>query len=172
MKKILIIIITFLLHPNLYCQEVSINKDSIVQYTIDNINFYLEKVSIENNSNTECILCWIDNCEQTKDNSNSLYKYLFKRIGNFSLYQIINEYGSTLSIDSVNTFSNIFSTFYTIIKPNSSFDIYIINKRESYISDIINSIKIASEDQLRTFFDPSDLNFNALSYKKNYIVIL
>ena len=93
--------------------------------------------------------------------------------GDFSLYNIINESGSTLIVNDTIPFSAIFSTFYKLINPGSSFKIYLFdNPKSSLYNNIKDIIKVVTAKEIKKYVHQSDLEaLKTLSYKSDYIVI-
>lgn len=171
MKKIYFFIIASLFFCEIgYSQTITIDIDSSSIYQVENNEYITYCISVQNNSN-EFAICWLDKNSSLKQTD--FYDYFIKKNGNFSLYNIINESGSTLIVNDEIPFSAIFSTFYKLIKPESSFKIYLFDNHKSSLHNNIKHIaRVVMAKEIRKYVHQSDLEaLNSLSYKSDYIVI-
>ena len=100
-------------------------RDTAYTYFISNKKYEIIQYCIHNNTN-EKMLLWLekDSLIRKMPIKDKVKKYFFSPKGDFSLVNIINENGSTL----IGVETEIFYTFYKIIKPNNTFYLYVINK--------------------------------------------
>ncbi len=172
-KTILIISLAFSL--TIFAQNIVYQTNSYT-YTIEKSKYIVVNLNVINSSDNKIIL-WLDNntenCNQTVEVK--LHDYFFKRKGDFSLSNIISEYGST--IENVST--DIYYTFYKIIEPKKTFCITILckhNNAKAYIKvvdELKKQIMVMSENDLKKietkFYNFNDLK--SMSFKGEQIIL-
>ena len=172
-KAIVIISLAFSL--NIFAQNVSYQISSYT-YTIEKSKYIVTNLNVVNSSDDKIIL-WLD--DNTKDYNQTVevkfHDYFFKRKGDFSLSNIISEYGST--IENVST--DIYYTFYKIIEPKKTFCITLLCKLNNskahikVIDELKKQIIVMSENDLKKtkmkFYNFNDLK--NMSFKEEQIIL-
>lgn len=172
-KTILIILLAFSMHTISQNIEYQINSYT---YNIEKSKYTVTNLNVVNSSDHKIIL-WLDNntknCNQTVEVK--LHDYFFKRKGDFSLSNIISEYGST--IENVST--DIYYTFYKIIEPKKTFCITILCKHNNskahikVIDELKKQIIVMSENDVKKiemkFYNFNDLKI--MSFKGEQIIL-
>lgn len=172
---ILLIILFWASSISIFSQNLQIRCDSTFQYTLGNKVFLCTKMSIVNNSIDKFIV-WLDSNKKGSQEAN-FRNYFFRRIGDFTLYNILMEYRNTLCIDNPKAFSELFKTFYKVLAPKECFDfLFIMNdcklETKEYIKHIKeNLLNSISERELSKLNITMDEVFKQLSFKSQYIVI-
>lgn len=173
MKRILLLIsVVFAL--NIFAQKVDYKTNSYT-YTIGKSKYLVINLNVVNSSDYK-ILLWLDNNMNGNQNVKvKLHDYFFKCKGDFSLSNIISEYGSTIE----NVFTDIYYTFYKIIEPQKAFCITILCKLNNskagikIIEELKHQIVVVSEKDLKNtdikFYNFNDLK--AMSYKEEQITL-
>lgn len=168
-------IIILALSLNTFAQNINYQTDSYT-YNIEKSKYTVTNLNVVNSSDNKIIL-WLDNstnnCDQTIELK--LHDYFIKRKGNFSLSNIISEYGST--IENVST--DIYFTFYKIIEPKKTFCITILSKHNNSkthiraIDELKKQINVISENDLNKteikFYNFNDLK--SMSFKGEQIIL-
>ncbi|HOK36849.1 MAG TPA: hypothetical protein PK860_05505 [Paludibacteraceae bacterium] len=137
-KNILLFVLV-ILSENLIAQNI---ETQIYSYSINNSKYSILNLKVENFTN-DSLLLWLENDKRVwnLDNKSKLWNYFFKKKGDFSLINIINEYGST--IENINT--TIYYTFYKIILPQETFSIIIQFKQNEQILELNIEDKIKKQ---------------------------
>jgi hypothetical protein len=171
MKKIVLLCIILL--PIFVLAQKSYYKINISSYVINNIKYVVLTIDIYNKTR-EPMLLWLDK-DTTLYNQKTkqrIINYFFRVKGDFSLSDIISEYGSTIQ----NVLPEIYLTFYKIIAPKHSFCILVLCESDNYknvIEKIKRSLVIITPMQL----EKAQVNFFAfnqlriMSFKGNEIVL-
>lgn len=160
-----------------FSQNIQMVADSTFKYSLGDKVISCTKMSIVNKS-TDKLIIWLDFKKNDSQEAN-FKSYFFRRLGDFTLYNIIMEHGSTLTINAPKSFSEIFKTFYKILEPKECFDLlFIINEGKLQKSHYKytkclkgNLLKSISERELAKLNITIDEAFKRLSFKPQYIVI-
>lgn len=172
-RILLLILLAFTL--NAFGQNTYYQTNSYT-YIIKKSKYIVTNFNIVNSSDYK-ILLWLDNSNgiRNQDIKVKLHDYFFKRKGDFSLSNIISEYGST--IENVST--DIYCTFYKIIEPKKAFCITILSKQDNskvhikVIDELKRQIIIVSENELKNT-GTRFYNFNnliAMSFKEEQLIL-
>ena len=146
--------------------RVLITPIVIGQYLEDSTSYKCYRYDIINHHSTECLL-WIEQNETGKDP----LRYFKKRIGDFSLQQIIYEYGSTLIIEDTDNFSELYSTFFKLLSPQGSFSIYVNLPDSMNETQFLRNIKVLPINNSTIFTTELLPTLKKLSYKYDNIII-
>ena len=174
---VLLIILFWANTISAFSQNIQMVSDSTFQYTLGGKVFLCTKMSIVNKSPDKCII-WLDSKKNDSQEAN-FKSYFFRRLGDFTLYNIIMEHGSTLTIHDPKGFSEIFKTFYKVLEPKECFDFLFIIKdgksetvNQKYTKCLKgNLLNLISERELAKLDITIDEAFKRLSFKPQYIVI-
>jgi hypothetical protein len=155
---------------NSFAQKIS---EEQYNYQIFDIEYEIIQWNINNNTN-EKMLLWLekDSICQKMSIEDKIKTYFFSVKGDFSLINVISEYGSTL----MGFKTDLFYTFYKIIEPKGTFSIQIICKPQnnSEVVDFLkNTIIMTTPTQIKkkkwNIFMISGLE--RLSFQSNALVI-
>ena len=104
--------------------QVIVSADSLCRHGYLDKQHSFRHITVENRT-AQVALCWFtkDTIPPDKD---PIYCYFMAPKGDFSLYNMITEHGSTLFIENIDRFPKLFDTFYKVIEPFSSFNIYVL----------------------------------------------
>lgn len=149
--------------------DINIAFSNIGSYLIDMNQQNCIKCEISNNSDNDFLL-WVERIDSLNQEQDSL-KYFKKKIGMFSIMNIINEYGSTLEIDNLETFPQLYTTFFKVISPHEKFHIYILYSNSINEDKIRNSIKLLQLDYSNIFNSYNNDIFKSLSYRYNNLIL-
>lgn len=149
--------------------DINIAFSNIGSYLIDMSQQNCIKCEISNNSDNDYLL-WVERIDSLNQEQDSL-KYFKKKIGMFSIMNIINEYGSTLEIDNLETFPQLYTTFFKVINPHEKFHIYILYSNSINEAKIRNSIKLLQLDYSNIFNSYNNDIFKSLSYRYNNLIL-
>ena len=129
---------------------------------------FCKKITIEN-KDTANIAVWLEK-DIPEDRKNNKFYFFFQAIGEFRLYQILCEYGSTLIIDDPETFPCPYTTFFKVLRPKEQFVFYIIGD-ERFISETASHIRaeLSTKGSVLTWVMPHAVN--DLSYQHDEIII-
>lgn len=171
MKRIALLCI--ILSPIFVLAQKSYYKINKYSYGVNNIKHIVLTYDIYNTTR-EPILLWLDK-DTTLYNQKTkqrIIHYFFRVKGDFSLSDIISEYGSTIQ----NVLPEIYLTFYKIIAPKHSFCILVLCDSGNYknvIEKIKRSLIIITPMQLAkaqvNFFTFNQLKI--MSFKENEIIL-
>lgn len=149
--------------------DINIAFSNIGSYLIDMNQQNCIKYEISNNSDNDYLL-WVERIDSLNQDQDSL-KYFKKKIGMFSIMNIINEYGSTLEIDNLETFPQLYTTLFKVISPHEKFHIYILYSNSINEDKIRNSIKLLQLDYSNIFNSYNNDIFKSLSYRYNNLIL-
>ena len=177
MKYILVIIFTIISYIVVNGKSLFTNNVDDIDISFSNIGSYLKdlnqqnciKYEISNNSDNDYLL-WVERIDSLNQHHDSL-QYFKKRVGMFSIMNIINEYGSTLEIENLETFPQLYTTFFKVISPHEKFYIYILYSDSINEDKIRNSIKLLQLDYTNIFNSNNNDIFKSLSYNHNNLIL-
>ena len=110
--------------------------------------------------------------DTTQNTKNQFYNYFIVPKGDFSLYNIITEYGSTLEIENIKQFPKLFETFYKVIEPFSRFSIYVLTDDFLGNWEYYNIIQTILLKDVEEYFDKTMIkSLRGLSFSPNEIVV-
>lgn len=156
------------------CQAESnivINEEKTFVCQSDSASYncsFCKKITIEN-KDTANVAVWLEK-DIPKNRKNDKFYFFFRNIGDFRLYQILWEYGSTLTIEDIETFPCPYSTFFKVLRPKEQFVFYIIGD-ERFISMTASHIRaeLITKGSVLTWVMPHAVN--DLSYQHDEIII-
>lgn len=146
------------------------NNVDDIEISFKNIGVYMKdlrkqrciKYEISNNSDNDYLL-WIEHVDSLNQYCDSV-RYFKKKVGMFSLMNIVNEYGSTLQLDNFETFPQLYTTFFKVISPCETFCVYILCSNSISEDLIIDSIKLLQLNYSEVFNSSNKDIFKMLSY--------
>ena len=150
LTTVLFVLLLYCFTTTVRCQSVIIEKGSVNKYLSGNDTISSCRITIKN-STARNYLLWLSDYDKSK----SFKNYFFRQIGDFSLFNIIDEYsGGSMTIIDIDLFHVLYKTFYKVILANDSFSIYVQCKN----CDIIKKVQLVT-NQICTD-DLSQMNTN------------
>lgn len=151
--------------------NIMINEEKTFVCQSDSASYncsFCKKITIEN-KDTANVAVWLEK-DIPENRKNDQFYFFFRNIGDFRLYQILWEYGSTLTIEDIETFPCPYSTFFKVLRPKEQFVFYIIGD-ERFISMTASHIRaeLITKGSVLTWVMPHAVN--DLSYQHDEIII-
>lgn len=169
MNRLIIITIMFLTCVTMYSQ-VTVVPDSIFQYRFLTKLYSFRHIAVKNQTD-QLAICWLAK-DTIQKNEDQFCHYFMMPKGDFSLYGIITEYGSTLEIENVKQFPKLYETFYKVIEPFSTFDIYFLTDDLMKKVECNNMVQTVLLNEVEKYFNKTMIKpLYRLSYTPNDIVI-